>query len=192
MVMIDKSGHIVLLNRQTEKLFGYTSSELLGQGIELLMPAAERGQHQGRIDRYFVSPAVLDSSERAMGAGRELYGLRKDGSEFPVEIGLTPIHTDDGVMVLGAVVDITLRKQAAEERRQFNQRLEQQVAQRSGWRRISHRISTMKPAKTCGCCVAGSRAWRNCSTISCNSHELVAKPVAPKSFPGKSSSTMFW
>jgi len=131
MVMIDKSGHIVLVNRQTEKLFGYTSGELLGQGIELLMPAAERGQHQGRIDRYFVSPAVLDSSERAMGAGRELYGHRKDGSEFPVEIGLTPIHTDDGVMVLGAVVDITLRKQAAEERRQFSQRLEQQVAQRT-------------------------------------------------------------
>ncbi len=131
MVMIDKSGHIVLVNRQTEKLFGYRSSELLGQRIELLMPAAERDPHQGRIDRYFVSPAVLDSSERAMGAGRELYGLRKDGSEFPVEIGLTPIHTDDGVMVLGAVVDITLRKQAAEERRQFNQRLEQQVAQRT-------------------------------------------------------------
>lgn len=131
MVMIGKSGHIVLVNRQTEKLFGYTSSELLGQKIELLMPAAERSQHQGRIDHYFVSPAVLDSSERAMGAGRELYGLRKDGSEFPVEIGLTPIHTDDGVVVLGAVVDITLRKQAAEERHQFNQRLEQQVAQRT-------------------------------------------------------------
>jgi PAS domain S-box-containing protein len=131
MVMIGKSGHIVLVNRQTEKLFGYTSSELLGQKIELLMPAAERSQHQGRIDHYFVSPAVLDSSERAMGAGRELYGLRKDGSEFPVEIGLTPIHTDDGVVVLGAVVDITLRKQAAEERHQFSQRLEQQVAQRT-------------------------------------------------------------
>jgi PAS domain S-box-containing protein len=131
MVMIDKSGHFVLVNRQTEKLFGYTGSELLGQRIELLMPAAERSQHQGSIDRYFVSPAVMDSSERAMGAGRELYGLRKDGSEFPVEIGLTPIHTDDGVMVLAAVVDITLRKQAAEERRQFNQRLEQQVAQRT-------------------------------------------------------------
>lgn len=131
MMMIGKSGHIVLANRQTEKLFGYTSSELLGQKIELLMPAAERSQHQDRIDRYFVSPAVLDSSERAMGAGRELYGLRKDGSAFPVEIGLTPIHTDDGVMVLGAVVDITLRKQAAEERHQFNQRLEQQVTQRT-------------------------------------------------------------
>jgi PAS domain S-box-containing protein len=131
MVMIDKSGRIVLVNRKTEKLFGYASSELLGQKIELLMPAAARGQHQGRIDHYFVSPAVLDSSERAMGAGRELYGLRKDGSEFPVEIGLTPINTDDGIMVLGAVVDITIRKQAEDERRQFNQRLEQQVTLRT-------------------------------------------------------------
>ena len=131
MVMIDKSGRIVLVNRKTEKVFGYASSELLGQKIEFLMPAAERGQHQGRIDRYFVSPAVLDSSERAMGAGRELYGLRKDGSEFPVEIGLTPINTDDGIMVLGAVVDISERKRAEDERRQFNHRLEQQVALRT-------------------------------------------------------------
>jgi PAS domain S-box-containing protein len=131
MVMIDKAGCIVLVNRKTEKLFGYASSELLGQKIELLMPAAERGQHQGRIDHYFVSPAVLDSSERAMGAGRELCGQRKDGSEFPVEIGLTPINTDDGIMVLGAVVDITIRKQAEDERHQFNQRLEQQVALRT-------------------------------------------------------------
>ena len=131
MVMIDKSGQISLVNRQTERLFGYTRSELLRQRIELLMPTGEQHQHQAHIDCYFASPAMLDSSERAMGAGRELYGRRKDGSEFPVEIGLTPISTDDGIMVLGAVVDITVRKLADKERREFNQRLEQQVAQRT-------------------------------------------------------------
>jgi PAS domain S-box-containing protein len=131
MVMMDRSGRIALVNRQTEQLFGYTSSELLGQKIERLMPATERGQHKGHIDRYFFSPAVLDPSERAMGAGRKLHGLRKDGSEFPVEIGLTPIRTDEGIMVLGAVVDITVRQLVDKERREFNERLEQQVAQRT-------------------------------------------------------------
>ena len=131
MVMIDKSGQISLVNRQTERLFGYTGNELLRQRIELLMPIRERHQHQAHINRYSASPAILDSSERAMGAGRELYGRRKDGSEFPIEIGLTPILTDEGIMVLGAVVDITARKLVEEERRQFNERLEQQVAQRT-------------------------------------------------------------
>ncbi|MGJ5180144.1 PAS domain S-box protein [Bradyrhizobium oligotrophicum] len=139
MVMIDRSGLISLVNRQTERLFGYDRDELLRQRIELMMPSGERHGHQAHIDRYFASPAPLDSSQRAMGPGRDLYGRRKDGSEFPVEIGLTPINTDEGVMVLGAVVDITLRKQAEEERRQFNERLEQQVAQRTAELEIANK-----------------------------------------------------
>ncbi|MGY4308062.1 PAS domain S-box-containing protein [Bradyrhizobium sp. USDA 4369] len=131
MIMIDRSGRISLVNRQAERLFGYDSNELLHQRIELLIPAREQHQHQAHVDHYFASPALLESSQRAMGAGRKLHGRRKDGSEFPVEIGLTPINTDEGVMVLGAVVDITLRERAEAEHRQFNKRLEQQVAQRT-------------------------------------------------------------
>ncbi|GLH81263.1 hypothetical protein SSBR45G_61720 [Bradyrhizobium sp. SSBR45G] len=130
-VMIDRSGRIALVNRQTEQLFSYGRDELVGQRIELLMPADEQQGHQAHIDRYFAGPAALDPSQRAMSPARELNGRRKDGSEFPVEIGLTPISTDEGVMVLGAIVDITLRKQAEEEHRRFNDRLEQQVAQRT-------------------------------------------------------------
>jgi len=131
MVMIDRSGLISLVNRETERLFGYGSDDLLNQRIEVLMPAGEQNQHQAHVDHYFADPTLLESSQRAMGAGQKLHGRRKDGSEFPVEIGLTPINTDEGVMVLGAIVDITLRERVEEERRQFNKRLEQQVAQRT-------------------------------------------------------------
>ncbi|MGJ5206388.1 PAS domain S-box protein [Bradyrhizobium sp. HKCCYLR20261] len=131
MVMVDRSGLISLVNRQTERLFGYDSDELLRRRIDLLLPAAERDRHHAHLEWYFASPVLRESLQRAMGPGREVYGRRKDGSEFPIEISLTPIDTDEGVMVLGAIVDITHRKLAEEERRQFNERLEQEVAQRT-------------------------------------------------------------
>jgi len=106
-VMIDPAGRMVLVNSQTEKMFGYSRDELLGQPVEMLVPHRFRKQHpQYRVD-YFVNPKV-----RAMGMGRDLFGQRKDGSEFPIEIGLNPINSPEGCFVLSAIVDITQRRQA--------------------------------------------------------------------------------
>jgi PAS domain S-box-containing protein len=107
MVMIDRAGKIILVNREIERLFGYTREELLGQAIELLVPERLRGGHPAYRTGYFGHPEA-----RAMGVGRELYGVRKDGTELPVEIGLNPIETDEGLFVLASVVDITARKRA--------------------------------------------------------------------------------
>ncbi|HCX80743.1 MAG: PAS domain-containing sensor histidine kinase [Curvibacter sp. RIFCSPHIGHO2_12_FULL_63_18] len=110
MVMIDKSGTIEMVNTQAESIFGYSRSELLGQSIDMLLPARFRGAHPHHRASYFSDP-----SPRAMGSGRDLYGLRKDGSEFPVEIGLNPILTATGVKILSAIVDITARKQSEQQ-----------------------------------------------------------------------------
>ncbi|PYP15791.1 MAG: PAS domain-containing sensor histidine kinase [Gemmatimonadetes bacterium] len=107
MVMIDRTGKILLINREVERLFGYPRGELLGQPIELLVPARLRGEHPGLRSDFFARPQA-----RAMGVGRDLYGVRKDGTEMPVEIGLNPIETDEGMFVLASVVDITARKRA--------------------------------------------------------------------------------
>lgn len=118
-VMVDAAGVIVLVNRETERLFGYSRTELLGTSIDTLVPSRFRQQHPVERDRFFGNP-----HSRAMGAGRDLYGVRKDGTEIPVEIGLNPIATDRGLFVLASVVDISARKQAEEELRQSNEELE--------------------------------------------------------------------
>jgi PAS domain S-box-containing protein len=113
MVMIDGEGKIVLVNSQTEKIFGYDREELIDQQVEILVPERFRGAHPGHRDRFFGKP-----SARSMGAGRDLFAARKDGTEFPVEIGLSPVETDEGVLVLSAIVDITERKQAEQALRE--------------------------------------------------------------------------
>jgi PAS domain S-box-containing protein len=114
MVMVNQEGKIVLVNSQTEKLFGYHRDELIRQSVDILVPNKFRDAHPDYRAGFFAHPQA-----RPMGAGRDLYGLRKDGTEFPVEIGLNPIETDEGTWVLSAIVDITERKRAEEERKRL-------------------------------------------------------------------------
>lgn len=106
-VLVDRQGTICQINTQAEKLFGYDASEVMGQKVEQLIPEPSRGRHPLQREEYFAQPTV-----RPMGAGRDLYGRRKDGSEVPVEIGLSPVSTEHGLMVICSVLDISLRKRA--------------------------------------------------------------------------------
>ncbi len=106
-ILVNQQGQIALVNTQAEKLFGYSRQELLGQSIELLVPAAFRAQHHRDRAAFAAAPTA-----RPMGAGRDLFGLRRDGSQAPVEIGLSPLTTAAGTFVLASVIDITERKQA--------------------------------------------------------------------------------
>lgn len=109
MIMVDHNGIIVLVNSQIEKLFGYTREELLGQTIELLVPHSAKASHPAYRAAFFAEPKT-----RSMGSGRDLYGLKKDGSQLPVEIGLNPLVMEQQAFVLASVVDITERKRSEE------------------------------------------------------------------------------
>ncbi len=107
MVLVDRDGRITLVNRQAELTFGYSREELLGMSVDQLVPERFRVDHPAKRSQFHADP-----KRRAMGAGRELFGLRKDGTEFPIEIGLNPVETDDGLCVLSSIVDITERKRS--------------------------------------------------------------------------------
>jgi protein-histidine pros-kinase len=109
MVIVATDGSITLVNAQTEKMFGYDRSEMVGQSVDLLVPLRYRGAHPGFRGAYTDNPRV-----RAMGAGLELYALRKDGTEFPVEISLSPLASDEGVTISAAIRDVTDRRRAEE------------------------------------------------------------------------------
>jgi PAS domain S-box-containing protein len=116
MIVMDQKGQIVLVNAQVEKLFGYRREELLGQDVSIVMPERFRGRHSSRRTEYFTQPRV-----RSMGQNLELYARRSDGTEFPVEISLSPLETEQGTLVSGAVRDITERKHTEQEREKLRQ-----------------------------------------------------------------------
>jgi PAS domain S-box-containing protein len=107
MVIADRQGRIVLVNAETERLFGYSRAELARQTVEILMPERFRGKHPGHREAYTAHPR-----NRLMGEGLELRGLRKDGTEFPVEISLSPLESAEGILVTAAIRDISVRKAA--------------------------------------------------------------------------------
>jgi len=108
-LLVNKEGRIAYINTQTEKLFGYSKGELMGQLVEVLIPERYTKKHPDFRKAFFTSPTV-----RSMGAGRELFAIKKDKSEFPIEIGLNPLVTVDGTLVLASIIDITERKKEEE------------------------------------------------------------------------------
>lgn len=118
-ILVNQEGKILLVNAHVEKLLGYARDELIGESLEILVPERFRRLHAGDRANFFAAPQA-----RPMGAGRELFACRKDGSEFPVEIGLNPIQTPNGPVVLANVVDISARLAAEEEARRRREQVE--------------------------------------------------------------------
>jgi PAS domain S-box-containing protein len=118
LVIVNRRGRIVLVNAQAEKQFGYSRSDLIGESIETLVPGRERSKHEENRREYFVDPR-----SRIMGKGRDLLGVRRDGTEFPVEVGLTPMEMTDGLHVMASIIDITERKRAEDALRRSEARL---------------------------------------------------------------------
>ena len=133
MLLVDEQGTILMVNGSALRQFGYEKEELLGQSVEMLVPGPFRSDHR----QYRVGFTKIPQA-RAMGAGRELFGLRKDGSEFAVEIGLTPVQTVKGMGVLASIVDISVRKRLETQLRQA-ERLAELGTLASG---MAHEIGT--------------------------------------------------
>ena len=126
-VAVDRKGIIVQLNSQTQALFGYERDELIGQSVEILVPESYRHEHHHHRENFAKTPKT-----RRMGANIDLYGRRRDGSEFPVEISLSPVATEKGMFVLSAIRDISARKRMEEELRRAHEELYQRTVEQLG------------------------------------------------------------
>jgi PAS domain S-box-containing protein len=126
-VVVDREGTIVQVNSQMQKLFGYERDELLGQKVEVLVPESFRRQHHHHREDFAANPKT-----RRMGADLDLYGRRRNGSEFPVEISLSPASTLNGTFVLSAIRDISDRKRVLQELRRVNEELHRKTAEQLG------------------------------------------------------------
>ncbi|MYM68175.1 PAS domain S-box protein [Pseudoduganella sp. FT55W] len=137
-IMANTAGRVVLANSQAERLFGYPRGALRGIVLEQLMPLRFRGAHMAHRTGYAAQPQV-----RPMGSGRDLYGLRSDGAEFPVEISLSPIDTEEGVLVMSAIRDISERKQFEQALQEKNVELAKAVAAKDRFLTgMSHELRT--------------------------------------------------
>lgn len=126
MVIVNGYGQIILINAQTEKLFGYKKNELLGQDVEILIPPRFVSKHAGHRKHFFAN-----AKTRTMGEGQELFGKNKNGTEFPVEISLSPLETEDGLLVSAAIRDISEKKKLENQIKEININLEKKVKQRT-------------------------------------------------------------
>ena len=118
-VAVNQRGLILQVNSQTESLFGYTRDEMIGQNVDMLVPDRQRATHHQHRADYHAHPKI-----RRMGSGLDLYGRRRDGSEFPVEISLSPVSTANGAMVLSVIRDISDRKRIEEQLRNAHEELD--------------------------------------------------------------------
>lgn len=126
MLITDSHGHIVKINPSAEQLFGYEPGELLGKEVELLIPQPYQARHREHRASFYEH-----ATPRRMGKGRDLFGQRKDGTAFPIEISLSPFHNSLGHFAIAFIIDISVRKQAETHLREYNTRLEQEVEDRT-------------------------------------------------------------
>src|SRR5208282_3591563 len=126
-VAVDRDGTMIQVNSQAQQLFGYDRDELIGQKVEMLVPENYRHEHHHHRENFAQAPKT-----RRMGANIELYGRRRNGSEFPVEISLSPVSTEKGTVVLSAVRDISDRKRIEEELRRASEELYDRTVEQLG------------------------------------------------------------
>ena len=168
-VGIAPDGAITLVNAQAERLFGYTRTELIGQSIEILVPERARDVHPSRRTQYFTQPAP-----RPMGAGMQLAARRKDGSEFPVEISLSALDTEDGVVVLSAIRDVTDRLEMQATRERLKNQAERE--------RLEARLQQSQRLESLGQLAGGvAHDFNNLLAVMLNYTAFVAEQVAEAS-----------